>query len=40
MTEPAPTTLCLSIVKGAISDELDPIKALSLIFVLLFLIPS
>jgi hypothetical protein len=40
MTEPAPTTLPSSIVKGATKDEFDPINTLSLIFVLLFLTPS
>ena len=40
ITEPAPTILSFSIVTGATNEELDPINTLSLIFVLLFLIPS
>ena len=40
ITEPAPTILSFSIVIGATNEELDPINTLSLIFVLLFLIPS
>ena len=40
ITEPAPTILFCSIVTGATREEFDPIKALSLIVVLLFLIPS
>jgi hypothetical protein len=40
ITDPAPTILFLFIVIGATNDELDPIKTLSLILVLLFLIPS
>ena len=37
ITEPAPTILSRSIVKGATKDEFDPINTLSFIFVLLFL---
>ena len=40
MTDPAPTILFSLIVTGATNDELEPIKTLSLIFVLLFLTPS
>ena len=36
ITDPAPTTLPSSIVKGATKDELDPINTLSLIFVFFF----
>ena len=36
----APITLSSSIIKGATKDELEPIKTLSLIFVLLFFTPS
>ena len=37
ITEPAPTKLFLSIFTGATSDELDPMKTLSAIFVFDFL---
>jgi len=40
MTDPAPTMLFSLIVTGATKEELDPIKTLFLIFVLLFLTPS
>ena len=40
ITEPAPTILFLSMVTGATKEEFDPINTLSLIFVLLFFIPS
>ena len=40
MTEPAPTTLSSSIVKGATNEEFDPIKTLFFILVLLFLTTS
>ena len=39
ITDPAPTILSLSIITGAINEELEPINTLSLIFVLCFLIP-
>jgi len=40
ITDPAPTTLFSLIVTGATNEEFDPIKTLSLIFVLFFLTPS
>ena len=40
ITDPAPTTLFLSILTGATNEELEPIKTLSAIFVFDFLIPS
>ena len=40
ITEPAPTILFSLIVIGATNEEFDPIKTLSLIFVLFFFIPS
>jgi len=40
ITDPAPIMLFSLIVIGATKDELDPIKTLFLIFVLLFLMPS
>ena len=40
ITDPAPTTLFLPILTGATSEELEPIKTLSAIFVFDFLTPS
>ena len=40
ITDPAPTILFLPILTGATNEELEPIKTLSYIFVLDFLIPS
>ena len=40
ITDPAPTTLFFPILTGATSEELEPIKTLSAIFVFDFLIPS
>ena len=40
ITDPAPTTLFLSIFKGATSEEFDPIKTLSEILVFDFFTPS
>ena len=40
ITEPAPTIEFFSILTGATKDVFEPIKTLSEIFVLFFLIPS
>ena len=40
ITDPAPTILFSLIIIGATNEEFDPIKTLSLIFVLFFLTPS
>ena len=39
ITDPAPTTLSLSMLTGATNEEFDPIKTLSDIFVFDFLMP-